>query len=84
MAAVLEPAEFADQTNRTILRGDVAAPGTRLTTRCDVVTGQLRDGGLYNVEDGVSAATLVEFSIVPVVSIPHYLDRVWKYPAVAM
>ena len=43
-----------------------------------LVVGELRDSGLYNADEGVSVATLVElFRLYPLVQhLPHYLDRV--------
>ena len=78
VTAVLTPADFADQTNRAIYQAMLRLQRRGLPPDPTKVVGELRVAGLYNAEDGVSAATLVDlFQLLPLVRhLPHYLDRV--------
>ena len=76
--AVLTPADFTDQSNRTIFEAMLQLQERGLPPDATLVTGELRDGGQYNVEVGISTATLADlFQLFPLVRhLPHYLGRV--------
>ena len=76
--AVLTPADFTDQSNRAIFEAMLRLHGRGLPPDATKAVGELSDAGLFNVEDGVSAMTLVDlFRLFPLVQhLPHYLDRV--------
>ena len=78
VAAALEPADFADEANRTIYEAMLRLHSAGKPIDVALLVGELRDGGQYNAEHGVSAATLVElFRPAPLVrELPQYLSRV--------
>ena len=78
VTAALEPNDFTDQVNRTIYAAMLRLQRRGLPPDATLLIGELRDGGQYNAEEGVSVATLVElFRLYPLVQqLPHYLDRV--------
>ena len=55
VAAVLEPADFMHQTHRTIFEAMLRLWRRGLPADATIVIGELRDAGLFNAEDGVSA-----------------------------
>ena len=78
VTAVLEPADFTDQCNCTIFEAMLRLQRRGLPADATLLVGELRDGGQYNVQDGVSAAMLVDlFRLSPLAcNLPHYMDRV--------
>ena len=60
VAAALEPADFADEANRTIYAAMLRLHSAGKPINVTLLVGELRDRRHYNAEDGVSAATLVE------------------------
>ena len=78
MAASLEPADFADEANRTIYAAMLRLHSAAKPIDITLVVGELRDRGQYNAEGGVSATTLVElFRPAPLVrELPQYVSRV--------
>jgi len=78
VAAVLEPADFADKVNRSIYAAMLRLHSAGKPIDITLLVGELRDSGQYGAENGVSAATLVElFRPAPLVrELPQYLSRV--------
>jgi replicative DNA helicase len=74
VAVALEPADFADEANRTIYAAMLRLHSAGTPIDVALVVGELCDRGQYGAEDVVSAATLVElFRPAP---LPQYLSRV--------
>jgi len=78
VAAVLEPADFADKVNRSIYAAMLRLHSAGKPIDITLLVGELRDRGQYGAADGVSATTLVEpFRLLPLVwHLPLYLERV--------
>ena len=58
VAAALEPADFADEVNRTIYAAMLRLHSAGKPIDITLVVGELRDRGQYNAEDGVAAKAL--------------------------
>ncbi|MCC7086400.1 MAG: hypothetical protein IT427_15475 [Pirellulales bacterium] len=78
VAAALEPADLTDDALRTIYTAMLRLRGRGLPPDATLLVGELRDGGEYDPERGVSAAALAElFTMSPTaISLPHYVARV--------
>ena len=78
VAAALEPVDFGGEASHTIYAAMLRLHSAGRPIDVTLLVGELRDGGQYNAQNGVSAATLVElFRLLPLVRrLHHYVDRV--------
>jgi replicative DNA helicase len=68
VTAALKPIDFADRAHRTLFTAMLSLQQRGLPADATLVVGELCDRGQYNVEDGVSTATLVDlFQLFPLV-----------------
>jgi replicative DNA helicase len=78
VAAVLEPADFADEVNRPIYEAMLRLHSAGMPIDVTLLVGELRESGRYGAKNGVSMAMLVElFRPAPLVrELPQYVSRV--------
>ena len=69
---------FAVWPARAVLACVLLDPGRSKPIDVTLLVGELHDSGQYDMEDGVSATTLVDlFRLFPLAcNLPHYLERV--------